>query len=384
MSKIKNIYLFIFRKLFLFKNPLFKFSRKKQEKLIENLGTPNSDIERSFFQYKLQRKLKNYITTVIEDLISKYMIKKVIKNLKIITLKSTYQKNIIAINGDENLKKLIPDSIIKNIIFITNESKENILLEFQTIFNNLRLEYKKHPYFLLKILNKFIDYSSILNVVYPSEIICFSEYSFTSSIITHSLNNLEVVHTNVMHGEKLFFIRDSYFHFNKMYVWDAHYLNLFNKLKAHVDEYIVYLPEKHNINIESYNINYDFKYYLAGENVFNLLKISFYLRKLKNTGKKVGIRYHPIYKSIFIKLIFYGMKIENPKKINIEYSLLETKSIISLYSTVLLSAVLSNKRIYIDDLSNKGKFNKIKNLDYIIFSKKYDLLSNIIYEKKGG
>lgn len=60
-------------------------------------------------------------------------------------------------------------------------------------------------------------------------IVVHNEYSFTSSILTAYCETRNVLHINVMHGEKMYYIRDSYFRYDRCYVWDAYYRDLLSQ-----------------------------------------------------------------------------------------------------------------------------------------------------------
>ncbi len=71
-----------------------------------------------------------------------------------------------------------------------------------------------HPYFLLKLLFKVAKYSALIYEYRVSAIIVNDEFSFTSSIMTLFCERHNVKHINAQHGEKTFFIRDSFFRFS--------------------------------------------------------------------------------------------------------------------------------------------------------------------------
>ena len=65
--------------------------------------------------------------------------------------------------------------------------------------------------FSLKVTIKVAGYSFMITKYQSKAIVVHNEYSFTSSILTAYCETRNVLHINVMHGEKMYYIRDSYF-----------------------------------------------------------------------------------------------------------------------------------------------------------------------------
>ena len=82
---------------------------------------------------------------------------------------------------------------------------------------------------------------------------------------------------------------------------------------------------------------------------------------------KIAIRPHPRYTNIAdMNKVFNKYVIENPNEISIQESLSRTNIVVSLYSNVLLQAYFSGMKYLIDDLYDKEKFLKLKELDYYL------------------
>ncbi|WP_332843459.1 hypothetical protein, partial [Paraclostridium bifermentans] len=204
-----------------------------------------------------------------------------------------------------------------------------------------------------------------------------SEYTFTSSILTLYCRSNNIEHINIMHGEKLFNIRDSFCEFDRFYIWDEYYKHLLTKLNMPEKQFIVSTPKikKYGINKKYNHLNV--KYYLQLETDQELEKISSKLKELKVLGYNVFVRPHPRYSDLKkIESIFNGIKIENLDT-SIEESIDSTNYVISKFSTVLYEAYLRNKNIVIDDISNEKLYEDLKNYEYIMISKEHTLLSDI-------
>ena len=290
-------------------------------------------------------------------------------------------KNVIFAN---NIKKdLIPYSIWNKYRMFSKSSKG--LIVDNDVFIFLKYLLKKfwiEPYFILKCIVKISFYSFLCYKYSPSAIITSSEYSFTSSILTAYLKNKNILHINIMHGEKLFNIRDSFFRFSECYVWNKHYIDLFKSLYAYEKQFKVDIPPLHEKLKNNKNFSQGkkiLKFYWTSEKEKNeLLYIFNGLNKLQKNGYKIIIRYHPLQKEYFFRYINSycdNFIIEKPEHIDIYNSLLETNYALATYSTVLLEASMMGRIPVINDYGNnilileKLDYGLIKNKQYISFSK---------------
>jgi hypothetical protein len=184
-----------------------------------------------------------------------------------------------------------------------------------------------------------------------------------------------------MHGEKLFYIRDSFFCFDKFYVWDNHYVELFSKLRACPNQFIVENVQSNLIKIEKNSHMHRMTYYLSNKSARNYIDIRDILLQTRVESEKIAIRYHPRTKDLeLIKKIFKGFVIENPNTTSLKESLSKTFVVISLFSTVLFQAYVSKLNYIIDDLSSPSFYKKLEKLDYIMLKKTPKLLSEYIRE----
>ena len=287
---------------------------------------------------------------------------------------------------------LIPKSLInsiKNLAILKNE-KYSLCKNDINFINNIKKRYPFDYEFLLKISIKIAKYRTAI-YKYPNAkiIIVGSEYSYTSSILTEWCHNNGLKHINIMHGEKLFFIRDSFFYFDKCYVWDDFYKKLFMNLRAPYQQFIIDKPPglkfTNNVKVTK---SYDYTYYLQGfETPEDLKKILEFLLILAKGTLNVSIRPHPRYSDLssLVKIFDNKINVEDNIKISIEESIMRTKNVISLYSTVLTQAFYNDINIIIDDVSNKTRYEKLEKLQYrFIRSERCRKLSEVIKENKNG
>jgi hypothetical protein len=293
-------------------------------------------------------------------------------------------RDLVCVYGDIE-KDRIPLSLLKRYgsVYHYKANGGNILSaeDVKWILGTI----KSYPFAWLmhiKLVGRISEYSYIIKKYAPKAIAATCEYSFCSSLLTEYCSRHNVLHINFMHGEKIYYIRDSYFKFDECYVWDKHYVDLFTTLRAYEHQFVVELPPSF-VNFRHSKKDdevHDYCYYLAGEDVEHLDRIFSSLVQLKNKGFKVYVRMHPRWSNVeYIKQLSSetGILIEQPA-ITINESILTYKNAISLFSTVLYQSHLAGVNVIIDDYSDRTKFEFIKAADYICFKYPHKLLSNEI------
>lgn len=363
-------------------NSIFTYPVYAQQEYMNSLKAPNNDIERSYNQYCCQMKLNNKLMSVLLNIVSLPMI--FVYYLK--KNDAVEYKKCDAVFISEGIPdNVIPNELKEEYVSWVNVTKhgERLSARDKIFFNEI---VKKHPFswhFLLKCLIKIRFYSYEIKCHSPKTIVVCGEYSFTSSVLTYYCNYNDVLHIDVMHGEKLFYMRDSFFHFDRCYVWDKYYLNLFLELHAEKKQFIVAIPSSMRINIVK-NVSkiIDFTFYLAAEENEALTRILHNLQELSKRGYKVAVRPHPRYSDAKkIKELCCGdIEVEDTQKITIEESVLRTRNAISGYSTVLNQAYHNGTKVVIDDITNPDSFNKLVELKYVMLETEHKLLSELLEE----
>lgn len=361
-------------------NAVFSYPIEKQKKYLNCFRDPESDIERAYYQYCCQMKFNGKATTALLNLASLPLLiyfynKKSISDEK----KEQYDAVFFSEGIPEHV---IPESLRKEFCnwLIVRSHGESFTKQDKSYFRKLVKKYPLSWHFLLKCLIKIKFYSYEMQIHSPKAIVVCGEYSFTSSVLTDYCRCNSVLHIDVMHGEKLFFMRDSFFRFDRCYVWDNYYAKLLMRLKAEPNQFRVEVPPslRFSGNMKKKQV-YDYTYYLAAENENVLKVIAESLGKLKTKGFRIAVRPHPRYSNIEqIKELFSFAGIEETSKCTIEDSLMQTGCAISLYSTVLNQAICNDVPIVIDDVSNPENFKKLEELGYMCLKKEHKLLSEII------
>lgn len=367
---------------------LFDISRERQEYYLNSLKIPQDDIDRSYCQYKCQNiflpRWKRMFFNIGAAIITPLLI-------IIYTVKSywtcTYRYSVDAIGEFKGMEEVVPDIItqefnINNDVWCISHGLR--FSDFPFIIKIL-LRYPFAPYFVFKIVFKIGGYSSMIHRYTPKAILVHNEYSFTSSVLTAYCQKQKVEHINIMHGEKLFFIRDSFFHYDRCYVWNEHYVRLFHLLKAEFSQFRIASPR--SIAVESTNFDSnayaEYKYYLAGYGESVLKSIIASLTFIANGSKRLKYRPHPRYSDIsLLEKLVPRNEIEYPDKVDILKSVASCSYAIGSCSTVLFQAYNSGKRIILDDKTFKEEYDKLKSLDYhLAFAQGVNLLSEFQTKK---
>lgn len=237
-----------------------------------------------------------------------------------------------------------------------------------------------HPFLSFRVLLKVAKYRTIFDSFSRLESIAITgEFSDTSSAMTQYCHERGIQHYNFLQGDMFGSPRIAFFHFDKCYVWDHHYVDIFVEYGA--------CPEQFEISasrllkkIESDNTNktIDYLYYLGGYPNEDLIAIRTAMDKLIALGFSCEIRPHPHWSDMdAVKKVFEGVSIQDTKAVNVDDSILMTRNVIGLCSTVLIQAYYNNVNVVIDDLSCPEKFKMLEGYKYIMLNKPHKLLSEI-------
>lgn len=376
---LKKIAVFIERK----QDILFTYDIDKQRRYVGHFPAPQNDIERSYFQYKCQMKLhpiwfRAAVTVVSLPLLISFLL-------------MNRKKDFYPMNSVEAvfIRNGIPENVLPQVLFkefkkieLNPENGKYLSPEDCKYLKEVFIKYPFSWHFIFKNAIKIAQYSYVKERYMPQAIIVCSEYSFTSSLLTDYCNKYDITHIDVMHGEKLFYMRDSFFRFDRCYIWDEYYKKIFLELKAEQNQFNIKIPDSMLFKESSGEKTFDFIFYLSYEKDEEMKKIAENLKKIQRKGYKVAVRPHPRYTDLrSAEKIFSGIEVEDTQKIRIEQSVLSTNNVISLYSTVLNQALHNNVPIVIDDVTDVSKYLRLREMNFICMNKDHKLLSDIIKEE---
>ena len=135
--------------------------------------------------------------------------------------------------------------------------------------------------------------------------------------------------------------------------------------------------------VEETHKSKQYTYYLGWESGEKLRIIVRAMEELRKSGLEVAIRPHPRYTDLNeIKSCAPEIEIEDYKALTIEQSLRRTENAISVYSTVLNQAYNNGIGIVLDDISDREKFKRLGERQYIMLNKPHELLSELLGDYK--
>ena len=268
---------------------------------------------------------------------------------------------------------------------VERPSKRGMDKTAKDVFRRCAKHYIFHPYFLLIILQKIIDASLLIEEYNPKAIVAFAkERDFSAPIVSLYCESRDIEYVSFMHGDYTFSIDKAYQRFTRYYVWDEHYTKMFRDLRWKMEHYEVYLPEKLKGIVAPHSdgkYDYYITYYFGAESEKRIRGVHRTFEILKDAGFRCKIRPHPRFSDMeYLKKVFDGFLMEDPKKVSLVESLDNTRYVAALNSTVLSQAYYSGKEYVIDDYSDPERYASLEERQYIMLSKPHRLLSELIQE----
>ncbi len=344
---------------------------------------PKDDFGRSIAQHKCQVypfKKDTFLFNCMAFFLTPVVLVSLL--LKKRTLIIDDQSTIVCYNCF-NLPGSLPEALTdKDINFLKNSecpyylSKADFLFLCKFFFRSIM-----HPFLAFRVMLKVAKYRAIIDSFSKLQVIAITgEFSDTSSAMTQFCREKGIKHYDFMQGEAFGSPRAAFFHFDKCFVWDQHYADVFAAFGACPEQFEVSTP-KCLQKIEPRNIKkaFEFTYYLGGDPDEVLPIVRAALDKLVARGYVCVVRPHPRWSNMeLVKKVFEGISIQDPGTVTIDESLLLTKNAVSLYSTVLIQAFYNDVDVVIDDLSCPEKFKVLESYKYIMLNKPHILLSELI------
>lgn len=380
IDRLKKVAILVMNK----RKTSFSVSVSEQKRFLEVLPEPRNDIERSYNQYRCQCYLKGRLIVFAQNIVGLFLLGLyILRYMWNATKKNAPEVFDAVFVHEDKPQNILPDELSVQYSKIKFNHKCVPILEKGDVMflKNVAKGRRVSFFFLFRCMNDIAEYAAIVKKYTPKAIISCMEYSFTSSVLTSYCEEKGIEHINVMHGEKTFSIRNSFFRFSSCYVWDIYYKELFIKTKAKQQQFIISVPESLYGKIESgCEKEYDYVYYLTDENNEQLNKLYGILLEMESKLKVKGcVRPHPRYSNVkAIEHIFKEITIEDTKSVSVEESLSKTCCVISSKSTVLLQAYYKGIEVVIDDITCNSIFEEMKEKEYMMLSKKHHLLSDMI------
>lgn len=351
---------------------VFSYPKEDQKDYLNSLGEAEDDIDRGYKQYLCQKQFvlpqwkRGLFNAIGASAILFFAIYFLIKRL--FTKKSAHLGCLIEKKG---MPEVVPLEV-RETYHPTEAYEDGTSLGLSDLGFLWKMVYRAsfQPYFVFKAMMNVVRYSHLIYKYSPMVMIQFGEFSFSGTILTAYCHTKGVKHIDVMHGEKLFNIRDAFFHFDETYVWHQHYVDLFKSLKAEPTQFRIALPLSMHIDSEKYHnpkVYADYKYYLAIFNEDQIRSIVDSMAFAKREGKSIKYRPHPRYSDMaLLKKYVVEDDLENPKTVPIRESVANLGCAVGSYTTVMAQAYFSGKQVLMDDVTYTVQYEKIKELGYIL------------------
>lgn len=270
------------------------------------------------------------------------------------------------------------------IYYKVDETYQNIKLAKKEFYDAYKIVRKNHFFkfhYRYLILRELSLHSSLIDRFdQDATVVYVNERNVVSPILTklYEAEGRELI--SFMHGEDLLHLIKAYKTFSRYYVWDKRYIPMYiNVMKSNTRMFIEYVPEKLQYQFEkkSEYLN-DLTYYLSAESKTSLLKIKAIIDKLKEKDKKMIIRLHPRMSEIEeIEEVFDPEDIEDLHK-DIKESILDTRYVVGICSTVMTEAYYGGKEVIIDNLTNNEFYYNLKDRMCLMFERNMINLSEYL------
>ena len=369
MSPVDILY-----KLDKYNKHLFDIPVDEQINYMNSLGGPKSDIDRSYKQFLCQEYFSPLWLRMFWSMTACVIIPILLIAFWWKGRKVHFEYKVDTIAEKKGMDEIFPQELLAKCSICREEwnagkcfTNADIRYLFRNVFG------RRRPYFILKAMMHIALFSARITRYAPEKIITQLEFSFCSSLLTDYCHNRNVKLINVMHGEKLLNIRDSFFHFDECYVWDQHYVDMFVKLNAEVSQFRIAIPPSLLIDCNAYqnsSVYADYKYYLAHITDNEMESIVKSMTFVKDEGKRVKYRIHPKYTDITILRKYVKEdEIELPKNVSILESISNMEYAVGSYTTVLLQSYLAGKKVLIDDVTYCHIYEQLKEYGYMLVMK---------------
>lgn len=367
-----------------FDKDLFEVTYKEQNDFLKKMKEPNDDIDRSYNQFRGRHFFYHGFKEIAAETISVfalpvYVIYCIIQYI----FRARAVQEMQAVGDFNKFEEVIPNSLREEFEINNSVWNKGRILSCNDVLLLCKI-FLRHPVpcFVFKTAIKLSYYKYMICCYHPKAIIVHNEASYVGSILTKYCNDFGIEHINVQHGEKLYYIGNAYFRYNRCYVWGEHYKQMFLNLKAEPSQFRIEIPESFNINVEKHFKNEyysDYKYYLQvyDENQLRSIikSLDFVLRKYET----YKFRPHPRFSNIkLLESLVDKSRIEYPNEVPILESIASTKYAVGSFTTVLNQAYYANIEVIFDDVTYKDTFDKLGDLNYIFANEDTNKLSQYV------
>ncbi len=329
-----------------------RYSTDEIVEYINEFPEPQSNMERSYFQYKCNNKLYGVsaFTSFVRNAFS------IFPFFIFLFRKGRYlplEKTEYIFISDEHKMDIMPNKykgsykqISKTHGWLLGKKEKEILIG---LWKNYPFSY----YFLLKNLIKVANYGWVIHSFKPKEILCSCEYSCTSSFLTEYCHMYDISHVNIMHGYNIVDLKCPFSSFDRMSIWENFFINTYHIMRCGTKKFEIEVPSCIQLNEEVINNDKPTFTYYTQNFIKDVIPTLLKLRDaIEGKGMQFIIRCHPSYPmDSDDKSLFSNDTFEDCSLIDIEKSINRANYVVARNSTVLYQASKLNKYILIDDMS---------------------------------
>lgn len=364
---------------------------------MNNLPRADDDIGRTRNHYLCRHHYENILFMIIRNTISIFVLIYLEFKLKrynndyvmqenydavVFAPSKEFEKYLVDIPSalsDKYKKKIIynKSGLIKEIDRIKLDEEAN------TLWKQVRKRYPFSFYMNIGILVHLSRARYLIEIYHPKALVSVqTERDYTTSIISQYCEKKGVKYIGFQHGEYFMDLSHAFVRFSEFYVWDSYYIQQFAKTHSPVESFKIYKSQRLIKRLEKKDKEkYFMTYYLSGNETKKELKIiADFMIKIADLNGKCAIRPHPRHTKIEVvrKLIINSNVSIQGNDISIDDSLIETRYITSIMSTVLSEAYCNELEIVIDDISNPKLFTALNDDMYINLNRTKNRLSMFI------
>jgi len=316
-----------------------------------------NDINRCYFQYKKSIKSGIIYFGIIKSVLL-VLFFFILMLTSLLDFKSKKNKKIWIIKYSKEPYDTINKILAEEKIFNFLKIKPGFILPKVFVLDFFHF-FKLKPFFVIKNIVFFAALAFKISRYYYNIkknniyfLIVMQEYSFYISYLTTIMEKRGGKLYNIMHGVPGKYY--SFFRCSKCFVWSDYFKKIYIRQGADKNQFIISGSIFHQFinkfNSKNYKIKYDICYPLEGkvDGFEDVLDVLIKLRK----SISICIKQHPRYK--------VNIKQLKDNKGNTLYNLLHSNIIIAHYSTILLDALVLNKKV-ISYIANKNY------LDYVSY-----------------
>jgi len=359
----------------------FETPVEEQRTFLNSLPEPHNDIDRGYNQYLCQNFFVAKWKRILFNTVSFPLFPVVVLYYLLKRMFVHKGEHVDAIIENKGMDEVVPEVVKTKYAPVSKYWAEGSSFSLKDICFLIKLCRKSplQPFFAFKSMMNVARYSDMIKRHSPNVMIQFGEFSFSSSILTSYCHSHGIKHVDIMHGEKIFCIKDAFHHYDECYVWNDFYINLFLSLRAAPEQHIVALPPSMQIMTERHKNTHfyaDYKYYLESFSEAEIQSIIASMQFAKIAGKTVKYRPHPRYSDVSLLRKYVGEdEIEYPKEVPILESISNTDNVVGLFTTVLAQAYYSGINVIMDDVTYKELYDNCLTLKYMLVEKVQDTLS---------